>query len=486
MVGSSHVPSEPLRRLKEKQQRTTAPSDFSVEEERFFREGEVQHSFPTVQEQAVDQSVEAEYLRMVAIAEEVMELMESQRIVLQTEYQTKFFKSYTKEEKQSQFEQKGEQLIGSANYKERQRIRTSMEDLAHAIDLIVQAREGARDAASNEQLLQAVEHAMNVIEASAYVTATAMPEVKPIPEPAAIESQEGIRFVQIDTMGRPANKWTNRPAPIGEYGQDALHVDEEYGIISSADGMSAFDDSWAAAEVASVTAVDLLRTIPGGALAQQIERVLNSQLYTIVDAVNTVEQNCASTLLATRYLPWLDAVVIIDMGDGDIALDNGEEVFSLKKRKQKVINKARSSSGNRTSRIEKRNGPAILHDKSGGTHQFVRVIPLAQYRVEGKPLTLGIASDGIEENQGGSLEKQMQAIIANGLNQTLDSLPMRADDMTAGIMRLPNIDGTFVSLLETRVTTRWETEEIRAFPEYATENSSEPPTPDAEPDSLAA
>lgn len=238
--------------------------------------------------------------------------------------------------------------------------------------------------------------------------------------------------VQLVGVAKPRLNQEFKSGQLGRFGQDVLRADRKRGTLTVADGVSSAPDSYEVARRVSFRADQLLQAIPDHLQSvKAIQQWVAERLPELATVLQTMDGFGATTVLATRYLDWCDALVSIDIGDCQQALVAGDQVYALQPEQKHTNTPDTILKSKQKSQISSRNNKIFT--------EYVRVTPLQEFRTKhpGVELRLLQSSDGIENNTGEHLVTAAQRMLGRDLESILLEFNKGKDDIAIGEMTLP-------------------------------------------------
>ncbi len=260
-----------------------------------------------------------------------------------------------------------------------------------------------------------------------------------------VESEPGIVMEAAGAMKKWEGKFAEGKGELGKYGQDCIRSNPELAIGVIADGSSTGVDSYEVARRASRRAENILEDLPLDACdsLEAVEFFLDGALEKILEEIRQMPEAMmgATTLLATRYIEKFDAVVMIDIGDCEAVAVVGDAVIPLK---PPLEHSNLTDSITKSVETLRKDGKPItninIEDETGGiwndkplgpkdfykaavsrfkratNRPFVRSFSLAELRLThpNLPIQILLASDGLQNTTGQTLEQQAKDIATKG------------------------------------------------------------------------
>lgn len=245
---------------------------------------------------------------------------------------------------------------------------------------------------------------------------------------AALTAAERAELMETEA-GAMSTKWNMdaklAQGKLGTFGEDVMVVDRSKSIAVVADGMSNGSDSFEIARRAAHRAEAILQTVDeaGFDSMDQIRWFVEGDLNNILVDINSMDQlsKGGTTLLACRYFPKFDAMIMIDIGDCEAVLTTGQDTLALKQVDHQVktpshIGKAVSGSA------------SFVHQSA---EQLVKIVSLAEFRRAHPDETIHLlmATDGLYNNTGRSLSDQASEIVEHGVRTIVKQVGSNTDDI---------------------------------------------------------
>ncbi|MFA6475127.1 MAG: hypothetical protein WCV88_02880 [Patescibacteria group bacterium] len=256
-----------------------------------------------------------------------------------------------------------------------------------------------------------------------------------------VELKQPLETFTIETAGlaksRRDPEWNKYL--LGKFGQDVIRADRVHGSLTLADGVSTpRNNSFEAARLVSLTAEQVLASLPDTlTTAQAVAEYVTAQVSSaIATCLNTMEGQGSTTVLATRYLPKLDSLVTIDIGDGQQVIVADDQVYNLR---PPVIGREQPDIVVKTDWTR-----GIFRRTAHGQQHEVMVTSLADIRQQhpGAPLYLVQSSDGIKNNIGKNLHELPPTVLSGDLSSNLKKWGKNRDDITIGRLWIPSLPTT--------------------------------------------
>lgn len=182
---------------------------------------------------------------------------------------------------------------------------------------------------------------------------------------------------------------------VGEYGQDSAIVNPTAGIVVQIDGSTALGpESYRAGIVYGEKVHDILGGIPGSesdpsAIKEYVRKRYTDEMQTVLDWMShTKEEAGGAVMVAMRVLPEVGLVVAFRIGDGHMAMKQGEDATE-------VLPEQKAS---KTSRVR---GVGITLAGGAGIKVMNAQPSIEVYRFDpSQDLELFAVSDGLDKLEG--------------------------------------------------------------------------------------
>lgn len=245
---------------------------------------------------------------------------------------------------------------------------------------------------------------------------------------AALTEAERAELMNTEA-GAMSTKWNGdaklTQGKLGTFGEDVMVVDHSQSLAVVADGMSNGSDSFEVARRAAHQAEAILRRVDAAGFdsMDQIRFFVEGDLGDILVDIDSMDQfsRGGTTLLACRYFPKFDAMIMIDIGDCEAVLTTGQDTLALKQ-------------VDRAAKTPSHIGKAVSGSASF-THpakeQIVTVVSLAEFRRAHTDETIHLlmATDGLYNNTGQSLSDQANEIVKHGVRTIVKQVGSSRDDI---------------------------------------------------------
>lgn len=250
-------------------------------------------------------------------------------------------------------------------------------------------------------------------------------------EPANLD----VKFLGKAKQGKTSTEETSPEGiTLNWFGEDLIITDPERGISVIADGISGASggkenaDTRKVAGLASRALYQLLRTFP-----EQLTPAVWEQeaMGFILAELKKIKATGGVMLAGYRYLAATDQLVLFDLGNCQIALDNGTGWQNLKTTPTQKIGHEDPISLVK----DKKRGAYISTNKNVVLKNILTIINLRELRSGDTPLRLRLASDGLQENTGADLVHSP----LNWESLNVEDVPNANDDFSLITTELPNI-----------------------------------------------
>lgn len=200
---------------------------------------------------------------------------------------------------------------------------------------------------------------------------------------AKIHKEEGL---QIESNGDV----------IHLHGEDACIVNEEHGSAVVIDGISTAEKKNLKALTIEITRRfnSAMQELPDTLTAEQAVDELEKQLPALLGEIN-LDAEGGMMILATKYLPEHGVLVIMDIGNCQLALQKGDEFSDIK------LNRDDSGAAFQAN-FDRNNKKMQINDNRPRYTKtpYVYAISLAEYRTDqNQAITLFLGSDGLSETR---------------------------------------------------------------------------------------